>query len=218
MKRRLFIGAAVVLAVLGAWAVIFNLQGLRTERRTVDVEGVSSMQFGGAELTVVFDGRDELEIETTRRSMPWVMVRQTGPFLEIGWPDDADPRMFLPHPYPGDRLRFVLHASSLESLTAAGGAVLTIDGLKAETFKLTAMSGEDTALRGVDVDRLEVEMMGDGDVVAEGRADSLYVMNSSAGDFDGSRLSVNDAQVLPGGAGITSVRRGSRVETFTGPR
>jgi hypothetical protein len=205
---RIVLIAGFVLLV-GAFAA--NAYGARTVTITLPMKGITELQVGGADLTVVQDDQNKLVIRTTRGVLPWVMSRKTGTLLELGLSDDADPRVLLSivgaQP-PKGPLAFELHTRALAKATVAGGGTLVTDRLVGDSFELSTLSEKDSSLRGVDVANLRVGLEGGkGGVTVSGKATSLYVMNSGAGAvFDGSQLVAGTAEVLPGdGTGKTVV-------------
>jgi hypothetical protein len=208
MKKWLTI-IVVGVVVLTAAAFIYSGIGGGTVTRTVPTPGITEVQVGSADLTVIQDGQDKLVVRTTRQAMPWVMARKEGSSLQIGYFDDADPRVLLSalvSPKLDDPIAFELHTTSLAKVTVAGGGTLTVDALSSPSFTLSALSEKPCVLHNLRVGDLIVEMAGgSGDVTAEGTAVSLDVMNSGTGDFLGGKLVAATASVKPGGSGQTIV-------------
>lgn len=211
--KKLSIAAGIAVLVITAAAVLLATTGAQDATRTVKVGRVKGLQTGGASLTIVQDDRNELVVRTTRRTMPWVMVRQTGDQLEIGYTDDADPRALLGllgvNP-PSDRLEFELHTSSIARVLVADGGTLTVGALSGRAFSLESLSDRPCVLNNVNVGALDIMMSGTGSVAATGKARSLGVVNSGDGDFLGAGLLAETADVKPGGQGKTIVNLAGR--------
>jgi hypothetical protein len=215
MKRTLIIIVFAAAALLVA-AALYSATGSAAATHTVDTRGITDVQVGGASLKVIKDGQDKLVVRTTRRALPWVMARKSDKLLEIGYLDDADPRMLLAvfgASQSNDPLAFELHTTSLAKITVAGGATLEIDRFDGPRLAVEALSEKPCVLKGIFVKELQIQMCGGGDVTAEGAVNHLSIMNSGAGDFLGGKLTSDSQEINPGGSGKTIV-----TTTPEGPR
>lgn len=217
MKRWALIVGILVAAGL-AVVMWYRATALTVVSREIPMHGIESVQTGG-DVTLVQDGQDKLVIRTTRRAMPWAMARKEGTFLQLGWPDDADPRMFagmLGLTEPDDDLKFELHSSTARSFTVTVGSTLGARSITGNEFHVLFMAREPMTLSGIDVDTLKIDTDGDAATLTlVGRAGRLEAMNSAGVTIDASRLKVGDT-AISGGGSTTVDLEGVGVTTLTG--
>lgn len=115
------------------------------------------------------------------------------------------------------RLKVVIVAPNVRSISASAATNLTVNGVQREDFELRARAGSDVTAH-VDVDRLDLEVSSAADAVVDGRADRLEIEVHSGGDARLDKLAVNDATIeAHSGAEATLAPRNSAdVEVHSG--
>lgn len=208
MKRWMIVaGVLAALVVLGSlW---YSLTGTTQVSKTISMAGVTEVSVGDAKLILVRDTTERLVVRTTRRQLPWILVRQTGSTVDlVSGPDDADPRVLLAMvgvPTPNDPVTFELHTSRVSRVTLAGRASLLAENTKADSLDVDVNSSLSSELRNVALGKLHVSMQGGGSVKASGTVGNLSVTELAAGRFDGASLHARQAAVTAAASGIAVV-------------
>lgn len=204
MKKWLIVAGVVIVLAAGI-AVWYRATALTIVTKTIPMAGVESVQCGG-DVTLIQDGQDKLVIRTTRRAMPWVLARKEGTFLQLGWPDDADPRGLLGGfntALFGDRLEFELHSSTARDINVGVDTTFHATSITGEDFKFHFAGNKPMTLQGIDVGTLTIETDGDAaELTLIGRADELTGLNSGGVTLDASKLEVGSSTIIGGGTTI----------------
>ncbi|HET6352504.1 MAG TPA: hypothetical protein VFG89_10320 [Coriobacteriia bacterium] len=203
MKK--WIIAALVVAVLAGTAIWYRATALTIVTKEIPMAGVESVQCGG-DVTLIQDGQDKLVIRTTRRALPWALARKEGTFLQLGWPDDADPRGLLVGfntAILGDKLEFELHSSTARDINVGVDTSFHAKSITGDTFKFHFSGREPMTLQGIDVGTLTIETDGDSaKLTLIGRTGELTGLNSGGVTLDASKLEVGSSTIIGGGTTI----------------
>lgn len=114
-------------------------------------------------------------------------------------------------------VKIVLATHDLRSAAVNGSGSISIDKAKAMRFDVSVSGSGSVAFGTIEADSLIVGLLGSGRIAVAGKVKTLRATIQGSGDFDGSALAVEDAEInadTSGEIGV-AVRRAAKV-TATG--
>jgi len=168
-----------------------------------DFTGVDELQLNGGTLTLTAGPANRLTGEVPLSTWLLMMIRITdGHFAEIGGFDDSDLRVllvgFLPDgsvPAAVDGIKWALETDTLETVTVAGGTLVT-DGYKADRLMVYGVAGE-ARLAGLDLKLLAGNFQEGSSLTASGRVDVYSALETAGGLIDTSKLQIGSRDPGP---------------------
>jgi hypothetical protein len=155
-----------------------------TEPRTVS--GVSAVSLSGSgKLIIEQTGVESLTVTTDDNLLPYIRTEMRGKRLEIGSTDS------MTNLRPTRDVVFKLAVKSLEGLDVSG-------------------SGRVDA-RGLNPDRLTVEISGSGEVLSQGAYNDLNLAISGSGSYQGDQMTGRRANVRISGSGSAVIAASERL-------
>lgn len=169
-----------------------------------DATGVESLQLNGGTLLLRRGSDESLTARVPLSTLPLIMARNTdGRLLEVGGFDDSDPRVLFTILIPAeqiparaDEIEWTLTTDSLDTVTVAGGTLVT-KGYEAERLVLFGVTGH-ADLEGLDLGVLAGNFQSPSTLRASGRAGTLSILDTAGGTIDLTDLAVgrNDPSVI----------------------
>ena len=103
------------------------------------------------------------------------------------------------------KLKFIVHAKTIDSLDIAGAGDIRADELKASTLKTSIAGSGDIRIKALDADALTVSIAGSGDFAAVGRAASMDASIAGSGDIRTGNLETKAVEISIAGSGDATV-------------
>jgi hypothetical protein len=103
------------------------------------------------------------------------------------------------------KLKFVVHAKTIDSLAVAGSGEMHAETLKTAALKTSIAGSGDIRIRSLDAGVLTVKIAGSGDFSAGGRAASLDASIAGSGDIDTANLDTGSVEITIAGSGDARV-------------
>ncbi len=110
--------------------------------------------------------------------------------------------------YPGERVgpvRIALSTRALRGATVIGAGSLSVDRISGLRLELSLSGSGSLTVGSVDADTLIAGLIGSGTIRAAGRTKQLRLTVEGTGDFRGSGLASDDAQIVAGTSGSLTV-------------
>jgi hypothetical protein len=118
--------------------------------------------------------------------------------------------------YPGEVAaspRLIVSTHELRAASVTGSGRLTIDKAKAMRFDLALSGSGSIALGAVETDNLIAGLLGSGTIDIGGKVKTLRASIQGSGDFNGQKLTAEDAQIIADTSGRIDVvvRRAAKI-------
>ncbi len=171
------------------------------------VRGTSSLLVEGAsEVTLIQGDQEELVVEADENLLPYLTSRVVAGKLILG----IQPGVGIS---PSRTIRYRLTVKSLNEIEASGASTIHVDGWKGDVLSIRVEGASDFSLKGLAVNRLEVNIDGLGKITAAGTASVLEVEISGSGTLDAGDLRTERADVRVDGLGNVTVWVTRELET-----
>lgn len=147
------------------------------------------------EMTIIQAGSPSITIDASQRDLRRLRVYVKNKTLTIEHRND-----WLNRLSPSDEpIRYIVNVNRLEALSLIGIASLEMDGLAADAFTLSVNGLGNIALDDMDVERLQVDLAGDGEATLTGVAVDQALSISGMGKYDAGNLRSETARVQSSG-------------------
>ena len=107
---------------------------------------------------------------------------------------------------PTEDVKITITVTDLKEINFSAAGTLQVDGLKTDAFELKLSGAGDTTLKDLEVKMLTATLSGAGKITIAGKADDVTVFISGLGDFNGTKLQSQTAEVQISGAGTATLR------------
>ena len=171
-------------------------------RDTVPFEAIS-IEYPGAEIILQPGDKEKVEITADDNLLPQLAAevnsgRLTIKSLETDWKASVNPSKPV-------KITITYKDLSEIALSAPVGD-LQVNNLHTSTLKLVLSGGAQIRLNGIQVDLLNSELSGAGDIQTSGTADQIKLILSGLGNFNARDLKSNQATIELSGMGNATVQ------------
>lgn len=173
---------------------------VKTETRQVADFNAISVGYP-AEITIRQGKSELLEIEAEDNLLPQLSVEvQNGTLYlentERNWRERVNPR---------EPVLISITVVDLNKVQFPTAGKMLIEGLETDSLSISVSGAGDVTLTEVTAGKLEFNLSGAGNIVADGDSESLRLQISGLGNFNGDDLQSQDANVQISGAGSATV-------------
>lgn len=182
---------------LGLWKSVSGSGTIKSETRAVS--GFSGIALGVNGLVEIRqDGTESVTIETDDNLLPLLETVVENGTLKIR-PATRNTS------FDSKKMRFVVHAKTIDRLAIAGGGEIHAETLKAAALKTSIAGSGDMKIKSLDAGALSVKIAGSGDFAAAGRAASMDARIAGSGDIKAGNLDAKAVEVRIAGSGDATV-------------
>ena len=168
---------------------------------TRQVSGFNAIELDYPAQVFISQGSAEsLKIEAEDNLLPGLQTEVRGNALRIFYKAAEGERV-----NPTKMVKITIVVKDLQDVELNSAGELTIDGLETDKLDVSLSGAGNLKLNEIAVDDLLVSLSGAGSTTASGTADNLRVIISGFGDFDGSDLHSQTADVNISGAGSANL-------------
>jgi hypothetical protein len=153
-----------------------------------------------AQVFISQGGTESLKIEAEDNLLPGLQTQMRGNTLRIYYKAAEGERV-----NPTKMVKITIVVKDLQDVELNSAGELTIDGLETGKLEVSLSGAGNLKLNGIAVEDLLVSLSGAGSTTASGTADELRVIISGFGDFNGSDLHSQNADVNISGAGSANL-------------
>jgi hypothetical protein len=176
---------------------------VQTETRDTGVFEAVSIEYPGAEITVQQGDKETVEIEADDNLLPQLSTevvsgRLTIKNMETDWKSIVNPSETV-------KINITVKDVNEVEISAPVGT-LELNELQADRLKLVLSGGAQIKINGIQVNLLDTDLSGAGDIQASGAANEINLLLSGLGNFNAADLSSNKATVELSGMGSATVR------------
>lgn len=176
---------------------------VQTETRDVGAFGAVSIKYPGAESIIQQGDKETVEIEADDNLLPQLSTevvsgRLTINNMETDWKSTVNPSKPV-------KIRVTVKDLNEIELSAPVGT-LELNELQADRLKLVLSGGAQIKINGIQVNMLDTDLSGAGDILASGDANEINLILSGLGNFDAANLNSNKATIELSGMGSATVR------------
>jgi hypothetical protein len=197
---------AVSCSLIGGRGLAGGVTGsgnIQTETRNPGAFQAISIEYPGAKINVQQGNKESVEIQADDNLLPQLSTevlagRLTIKSRETNWKTSVN---------PSTQVKITITARDLnEIVLSAEVGDLEVKDLRADTLKLVLSGGAQVKLNGIQIDLLDSELSGAGDIQASGIANEIKLILSGLGNFNAADLKTNTATVELSGMGNATVR------------
>jgi hypothetical protein len=215
MKKKLFLGAAVLISVClitsscslaagrGVGGGIPGSGTIVTETREPGTFSSISIEYPGAVITIRQGNQETVELEADDNLLPQLSTEVVSGTLtiknvETNWKTTVN---------PSKPVNLDITARDLTAIVlSAPVGDLRVNDLQGDSFQLVVSGGAQVRLNGIQVHLLDGVLSGAGDIQASGTADEIKLVLSGLGNFDAADLQSKRADIELSGMGGATVR------------
>lgn len=176
---------------------------IQTETRYAGAFEVVSIEYLGAEIIIQQGEKESVEIEADDNLLPQLSTEILSGTLTIkslasDWKASVN---------PSQPVRIVITAKDLrEIVLSAPVDDVQMNGWYADTLKFVVSGGADVKLNDIQVDLLDIDLSGAGNIDANGTASDVNLILSGVGSFNAADLKSNRATIDLSGMGSAIVQ------------
>ena len=176
---------------------------LQTQTRDTAPFEAISIEYPGAEITIEPGDKEKVEITADDNLLPQLAThvdsgKLTIKSLETDWKAAVN---------PSKPIKIAITYNALNEITlSAPVGDLQVNNLHTSTLRLVLSGGAQIKLNGIQVDLLDSELSGAGDIQASGTADQIKLILSGLGNFNAADLKSNQATIELSGMGNATVQ------------
>jgi hypothetical protein len=176
---------------------------IQTETRATAAFEAISIEYPGAEIILQPGEEETVEIEADDNLLPQLSTevlagRLTIKNIETDWKSSVN---------PSQPVKITITASDINEIALpAPVGNLAVNDLQTDTLKLVLSGGAQVRLNQIQVDLLDSDLSGAGDIQASGTAEEVRLILSGLGNFNAAELKSNQATVELSGMGDATVQ------------
>jgi hypothetical protein len=198
MDKRLLAAIACILLLLASCSV--GSRQVVTEER--NVSGFDEVVFEGlGELTITQGDREALTVEAESNVMSRLTTEVKGNTLYIG----LRPSLFGISIVPTKPIRHDLQVRDIRRLEVTGLGSVSAGAIRADRLRVDMSGGGKIVIRALDADVLELTLSGLGGCEVAGQVRRQDILIAGGGDYDGTDLASERAEVTLTGLGKATV-------------
>src|SRR5512145_44394 len=215
MNRKIFVFIALLVSISLMTASCSLIEGrgfgggvpgsgnIQTETREPVAFEAISIEYPGAEIVLQPGERETVEIEADDNLLPQLSTevlsgRLTIKNNETDWKSSVN---------PSQPVKIAITVKNLnEIVLSAPVGNLEVNDLQTDTLKLVVSGGAQVRLSQIQVDLLDSDLSGAGDIQASGTAEEVRLILSGLGSFNAADLKSNQATVELSGMGGATVQ------------
>lgn len=215
MNKKLFLFVSLLISISLVTAACSLVEGsglgggvpgsgkIQTETRDTDTFEAVSIEYSGAEITIQKGDKETVQIEADDNLLPQLSTdvlsgRLTIKNIETDWKSIVNPSQPV-------KINITVRDLTEIVLSAPVGN-LEVGDWQAGTLKLVVSGGAQVRLNGIQVDLLDTDLSGAGDIQASGTAKEIKLILSGVGSFNAADLKSNKATIELSGMGSAMVR------------
>lgn len=173
---------------------------------TIEVSGISSVVFSApGYLTISQGDAESLTIQGEDNIVPLIVAEVKDGVLTISLQDGALIKT-------NSMIQYTLVVKDLTAVENVDTGYVVTNGLTVKDFSYKAYNSGKAKLDGLTATNLTIETIGGGEIVISGTADTLTLINSGTGVFDGADLAVTDAVVTLSGSADSTVNATGKLD------
>ena len=176
---------------------------IQTQTRDTGAFQAISIDYPGAKIIIQQGSPESVEIQADDNLLPQLSTevlagRLTIKSTETNWKTSVNPTK---------QVKMTITARDLnEIVLSAEVGDLEVNDLRADALKLVLSGGAQIKLNGIQVDLLDSELSGAGDIQASGKANEIRLILSGLGNFNAADLQSGKATIELSGMGNATVR------------
>ncbi|HLO15805.1 MAG TPA: head GIN domain-containing protein [Anaerolineales bacterium] len=176
---------------------------IQTQTRDTGAFQAISIEYPGAKIIIQQGLKESVEIQADDNLLPQLSTEVLAGRLSIkssetNWKTSVN---------PSKQVKITITARDLnEILLSAEVGDLEVNDLQAGTLKLVLSGGAQIKLNGIQVDLLDSDLSGAGDIQASGIANEIKLILSGFGNFNAADLKSDKATIELSGMGNATVR------------
>lgn len=180
---------------------------LKAETREVSDFNAISIGYP-ADVTIKQGDKVSVSIEAENNLLPQLTTEVRGDTLHL----ENNERNWNQRVNPTQPVKLTITVIGLKEVSFPTAGKISIDGLEANSLRVSVSGAGDISLNDVKLGTLELVISGAGNIFAKGEADEMRMRISGLGDFNGGSLKTQSADVTISGAGNATVRVESNLE------